>query len=301
VNQIARGTGRHDTVWLAEVLPFDAPTLMGYVAGKAERVEIGSGASCAIYSRTPTLTAMTAAGLDSGPAAARCSASARPGPQVTRVGTACPTTSPWPGPGDRGHLPLGVAPRGRAASGTLQPPLPRPGHRPRQAAQADQPPGARADSRSGWPRSGDKNVEMAAEIARAGCVRALPRSWTPSGAPNGACALRQGQAGRPSSRAADDRRGIWPSRTSTSATPARRPGGCPRCTSAAWARAARILQHRFQRYGYATWRPPCRTSTWDGKKPRPPPRCRRVHRQDQPDRLAGARQGAHRRPGARPA
>jgi F420-dependent oxidoreductase-like protein len=53
-----------DTVWLAEVYTFDAPTLMGYVAAKTERVEIGSGI-LPIYSRTPTLTAMTAAGLDS--------------------------------------------------------------------------------------------------------------------------------------------------------------------------------------------------------------------------------------------
>jgi F420-dependent oxidoreductase-like protein len=53
-----------DTVWFAEVYTFDAPTLMGYVAAKTERVEIGSGI-LPIYSRTPTLTAMTAAGLDS--------------------------------------------------------------------------------------------------------------------------------------------------------------------------------------------------------------------------------------------
>lgn len=53
-----------DTVWLAEVYTFDAPTLMGYIAAKTERVEIGSGI-LPIYSRTPTLTAMTAAGLDS--------------------------------------------------------------------------------------------------------------------------------------------------------------------------------------------------------------------------------------------
>jgi F420-dependent oxidoreductase-like protein len=53
-----------DTVWLAEVYTFDAPTLMGYLAAKTHTVEIGSGI-LPIYSRTPTLTAMTAAGLDS--------------------------------------------------------------------------------------------------------------------------------------------------------------------------------------------------------------------------------------------
>jgi F420-dependent oxidoreductase-like protein len=53
-----------DVAWFAEVYTFDAPTLMGYVAAKTERVEIGSGI-LPIYGRTPTLTAMTAAGLDS--------------------------------------------------------------------------------------------------------------------------------------------------------------------------------------------------------------------------------------------
>jgi F420-dependent oxidoreductase-like protein len=52
-----------DTVWLAEAYSYDAPTLMGFIAARTERVEIGSGV-LPIYTRTPTLTAMTAAGLD---------------------------------------------------------------------------------------------------------------------------------------------------------------------------------------------------------------------------------------------
>lgn len=52
-----------DTAWVAEVYTFDAPTLMGYLAAKTETVEIGSGI-LPIYSRTPTLIGMTAAGLD---------------------------------------------------------------------------------------------------------------------------------------------------------------------------------------------------------------------------------------------
>ena len=52
-----------DVVWVAEAYSFDAPTFMGYLAAKTERVEIGS-AILPIYSRTPTLIAMTAAGLD---------------------------------------------------------------------------------------------------------------------------------------------------------------------------------------------------------------------------------------------
>ena len=52
-----------DVVWVAEAYSFDAPSFMGFLAAKTERVEIGS-AILPIYSRTPTLIAMTAAGVD---------------------------------------------------------------------------------------------------------------------------------------------------------------------------------------------------------------------------------------------
>jgi F420-dependent oxidoreductase-like protein len=52
-----------DLVWVAEAYGFDGPSLMGYLAAKTETVEIGSGI-LPIYTRTPTLIAMTAAGLD---------------------------------------------------------------------------------------------------------------------------------------------------------------------------------------------------------------------------------------------
>ena len=52
-----------DQVWVAEAYGFDSPTLMGYLAARTETVEIGS-AILNIYSRTPTLLAQTAAGLD---------------------------------------------------------------------------------------------------------------------------------------------------------------------------------------------------------------------------------------------
>ena len=52
-----------DIVWVAEAYSFDAPSFMGYLAAKTERLEIG-WAILPIYSRTPTLIAMTAAGLD---------------------------------------------------------------------------------------------------------------------------------------------------------------------------------------------------------------------------------------------
>ncbi|HWE56583.1 MAG TPA: LLM class F420-dependent oxidoreductase [Acidimicrobiales bacterium] len=52
-----------DLVWVAEAYGFDAPSLMGYLAALTETVEIGSGI-LPIYTRTPTLLAMTAAGID---------------------------------------------------------------------------------------------------------------------------------------------------------------------------------------------------------------------------------------------
>ena len=52
-----------DTVWVAEAWGFDAPSLMGYIAAKTEHVKIASGI-LPLYSRTPALLAMTAAGVD---------------------------------------------------------------------------------------------------------------------------------------------------------------------------------------------------------------------------------------------
>ncbi|GGN23656.1 LLM class F420-dependent oxidoreductase [Streptomyces fuscichromogenes] len=52
-----------DAVWVAEAYGFDAPTLMGYLAARTERMKIGS-AILNVYSRTPALIAQTAAGLD---------------------------------------------------------------------------------------------------------------------------------------------------------------------------------------------------------------------------------------------
>ncbi len=52
-----------DLVWIAEAYGFDGASLMGYLAAKTETVQIASGI-LPIYTRTPTLIAMTAAGVD---------------------------------------------------------------------------------------------------------------------------------------------------------------------------------------------------------------------------------------------
>ncbi|HVT65541.1 MAG TPA: LLM class F420-dependent oxidoreductase [Mycobacteriales bacterium] len=53
-----------DMLWVPELYSFDAISMLGYLAAHTERVALASGI-LPIYSRTPTLTAMTAAGLDS--------------------------------------------------------------------------------------------------------------------------------------------------------------------------------------------------------------------------------------------
>ena len=52
-----------DVVWIAEAYSFDAVSQVGYLAAKTERIEIGTGI-LNVYSRTPALMAMTAAGCD---------------------------------------------------------------------------------------------------------------------------------------------------------------------------------------------------------------------------------------------
>jgi F420-dependent oxidoreductase-like protein len=52
-----------DLVWVAEAYGYDGVSLMGYLAASTERVQIGAGI-LPLYTRTPTLLAMTAAGID---------------------------------------------------------------------------------------------------------------------------------------------------------------------------------------------------------------------------------------------
>jgi F420-dependent oxidoreductase-like protein len=52
-----------DMIWVAELYSFDAISILGFLAAHTERAELATGI-LPIYSRTPTLTAMTAAGLD---------------------------------------------------------------------------------------------------------------------------------------------------------------------------------------------------------------------------------------------
>jgi F420-dependent oxidoreductase-like protein len=71
-----------DVVWVGEAYGNDAPSVMGYLAAKTERVEIGASI-LSIYTRTPALLAMTAAGVDA-LSGGRCMLGlGSSGPQVT--------------------------------------------------------------------------------------------------------------------------------------------------------------------------------------------------------------------------
>lgn len=52
-----------DVIFVPEAYSFDAVSQLGFLAARTERIQIASGI-LQIYTRTPTLTAMTAAGLD---------------------------------------------------------------------------------------------------------------------------------------------------------------------------------------------------------------------------------------------
>jgi len=52
-----------DVIWIGEAYGFDAVSMLGFLAGRTRTVQLGS-AILPIFSRSPALTAMTAAGLD---------------------------------------------------------------------------------------------------------------------------------------------------------------------------------------------------------------------------------------------
>ncbi|WP_127128954.1 LLM class F420-dependent oxidoreductase [Georgenia sp. SYP-B2076] len=52
-----------DIVWVSEAYGYDAPTMLGYLAGQTRTVQLGPGI-LNVYSRTPAAIAQTVAGLD---------------------------------------------------------------------------------------------------------------------------------------------------------------------------------------------------------------------------------------------
>src|SRR5260370_19595070 len=70
-----------EIVFVPEAYSFDAVSQLGFIAAKTQRLQIASGIF-QLYSRTPALTAMTAAGLDYGSGGRFTLGSGASGPQV---------------------------------------------------------------------------------------------------------------------------------------------------------------------------------------------------------------------------
>ncbi|MCX5230199.1 LLM class F420-dependent oxidoreductase [Streptomyces sp. NBC_00233] len=82
-----------DLVWVPEAYGYDAPSFMGFLAARTERIEIGSGI-LSVFSRTPALLAMTAAGVDA-LSGGRCHLGlGSSGPQVVEGLHGVPYTAP---------------------------------------------------------------------------------------------------------------------------------------------------------------------------------------------------------------
>ena len=82
-----------DLIWVPELYSFDAVSILGFLAAKTERMQLSSGI-LPIYSRTPTLTAMTAAGLDAVSGGRFVLGLGASGPQVIEGWHGVPYTQP---------------------------------------------------------------------------------------------------------------------------------------------------------------------------------------------------------------
>ena len=138
-----------DIVFVPEAYSYDAVSQLGYLAAVTERVELASGIM-QLYSRTPTLTAMTAAGLDfvsDGRFSLGIGAS---GPQVIEGWHGVPYDAPLARTRETIEICRAVWRRERLEYSGKHYQIPladrtRPGHRTGQGAQADQPSGPGPD------------------------------------------------------------------------------------------------------------------------------------------------------------
>ena len=133
-----------DIVFVPEVYSFDAVSQLGFLAAKTERLQIASGIF-QLYSRTPALTAMTAAGLDYVSGGRFTLGIGASGPQVIEGWHGVPYDAPIGRAREIIEICRMVWRRERLAyqGRYYQLPLEKRlgGHRAGQAAQADQPPG----------------------------------------------------------------------------------------------------------------------------------------------------------------
>ena len=136
-----------DVAAVAEVYTFDAVSQLGYLAAVTERVELLS-AIFPIYSRTPALTAMTAAGLDFVSGGRFTLGLGASGPQVIEGWHGVPYDAPLQRTREIVEICRQVWRRDRLDHAGKKYTVPLPADQGTglgQAAEADQHPGARAD------------------------------------------------------------------------------------------------------------------------------------------------------------
>ena len=264
-----------DVAMVAEVYTFDAVSQLGYLAAVTERVELLSGIF-PIYSRTPALTAMTAAGLDFVSGGRFTLGLGASGPQVIEGWHGVPYDAPLQRTREIVEICRQVWRRERLVHEGKKYTIPLP---------ADQGTGLgkplkliNTPVRDRIPimlaALGPKNVELAAEIAEAWEPiffipgegrRGLGRRRWPPARPSADPALGELQVitGVPVAIGDD----VEP--------PAgRRARRRWRCTSAAWAPGARTSTTTSPAATATRPRPRrSRTSTWTARRTRPPPRC----------------------------
>ena len=259
-----------EIVFVPEAYSFDAVSQLGFIAAKTTALEIASGI-LPIYSRTPALTAMTAAGLDYVSGGRFTLGLGTSGPQVIEGWHGVPYDAPVGRTRELIEICRAVWRRERLDHHTklYDIPLTPRRHRPRQAAQADQPPGPRAHP--GRDRRARPEERRARRRARRGLAADLLLPG--EGGPHLGRAARRGQrqagpdaagARRDRRRAARHRRRRRPGCATSSAR-------CSRSTSAAWARAARTSTTTWPAASATrTRRTRSRTPTWRAARRRPP-------------------------------
>ena len=153
-----------DIVFVPEAYSFDAVSQLGFLAAKTERMRIASGIF-QLYSRTPALTAMTAAGLDYVSGGRFTLGLGASGPQVIEGCHGVPYDAPVGRAREIIEICRMVWRRERLSYQGRYYQVPLGGrHRAGQAAEADQPPGPRAIPIA-LAAIGPKNVALAAELA----------------------------------------------------------------------------------------------------------------------------------------
>ena len=223
-----------DSVWVSEAWGQDAATVLGHMSAVTERVALGSGLF-QIPARSPAMTAMTAATLDTMSGGRFRLGLGVSGPQVSEGWHGASFARPLA----RTREYVEIVRTALAREGPLEyagqefQPSHR-GHRARQAAQAADPPLRARTSRSTSARSGPRRSSRPARSPTAGCrSSSTPRAERRSSRP---CARRAARS--------MCRRWRWCAWTRTSRRRATWPDPGWRSTSAAWARRARTSTSR---------------------------------------------------------